>query len=114
MNSTSTNPNFKPPFRIEVSRIVQARYGTRYLSIPSSTSVQPGFDAALTKPLAWEERVSGQDIVEGSDGNTYVLSSDGSQSVPQPGWVLMAVDGDPKTGFSWTLYGILPNSGTAS
>lgn len=87
--------HFKLPVRVSVKSVVRARYsdserGTR----------------GLFKPDSWDARSQGIDVITTSDGNTINLLSDGGQSVPLPGWVLLLTDGDKEHGYRWTLYGI--------
>ncbi|NDC38492.1 MAG: hypothetical protein EBZ48_10625 [Proteobacteria bacterium] len=76
------------PVRLEVEELVQSRY--------------PGG----TRPLSWDDRMEGVDVVRGSDGSLRKLRSDGGQSPPNRGWVIMLTSGDPEHGYSWTLYGL--------
>ena len=74
---------------VVVKEIVSGRYG----SLPG-------------RPLSWDERREGIDIVRDSAGRLHRLFSDGGQSTPQPGWKLLLRDGDARAGFRWTLYGM--------
>jgi hypothetical protein len=58
------------------------------------------------RPDNWDERHSGIDIIRTTDGEVLKLLSDGMQSTPKPGWVIMLLDGNHEQGFKWTLYGI--------
>ena len=62
-----------------------------------------------SRPENWDDRVSGTDVIRTSDGVTVTLQSDGMQSTPDSGWVLMLTDGDNEKGFHWTLYGLSQN-----
>ncbi len=66
------------------------------------------------RPISWDNRFSGIDKVITDDGEELTLLSDGGQSTPAPGWILMltkndslqAKDGTNLEGLAWTLYGI--------
>lgn len=113
MEATSPRTSSHLPVRVRVTRIIESRYGDDLETI-ASKGVPPvfahreGADPLPAKPLIWDNRVSGIDVVETADGDILRLLSDGSQSVPQPGWVLMLTKGDQATGFTWTLYGLPP------
>ena len=77
-----------PPFQVQVRKVVQSRYD------------------GSGRPASWDNRRSGVDTVQTSDGQTLRLLSDGGQSVPTEGWVLMITGGDGQQGYRWTLYGI--------
>jgi len=64
------------------------------------------FVSVPNRPDNWDERHSGVDVVRTSDGEVLKLLSDGMQSTPKPGWVIMLLDGNHEQGFRWTLYGI--------
>ncbi len=75
------------PVKVTVSSIVEGRYSG-------------------PRPASWDQRIAGHDLVTLADGSVIKLQSEGGQSVPQPGWVLMITSGDANTGYSWTLYGL--------
>ena len=58
------------------------------------------------RPQSWDERVEGIDTIVTTDGRTLRLKSDGQQSPPQVGWVILLSAGDDQSGYVWTLYGI--------
>lgn len=58
------------------------------------------------RPESWDSRVAGLDVVLANDGNRYSLQSDGQQSPPQIGWEIVLREGDNRSGYYWTLYGI--------
>lgn len=74
--------------RIKVARVVASRY-------------EGGF-----RPLSWDDRRGGSDIVETVDGQRITLLSSGQQSCPQNGWEILLTGGDDEHGFTWTLYGL--------
>lgn len=80
----------KAPFRVTVASIVSSRYG----------------DLTIGRPESWDMRKEGVDVVQSSTGETIRLLSDGQQSVPQKGWVLLITDGDSTSGYRWTLFGM--------
>ncbi len=75
------------PFRSIVTGLVQGKY-------------KPG-----SKPLSWDDRSNGVDIVLDVNGEELVLDSRGDQSTPDVGWEIF-IDGKSDVGFTWTLYGI--------
>jgi hypothetical protein len=82
--------NIELPARVQVAKIVSSRY------------------EGNVRPLDWDCRKSGIDTIQTNDGKLLKLSSDGGQSPPQEGWVLVLTAGDEQAGYAWTLYG-LPN-----
>lgn len=78
--------------RIKVAHIVESRYAG-------------GF-----RPLSWDDRKSGCDVVESVDGDRIVLASSGQQSCPQTGWEILLTGGDEVRGFTWTLFGLGSNA----
>lgn len=76
------------PSRITVTKLVSSRY-------PSGK-----------RPASWDQRTSGVDVVQASDGKNIKLLSDGGQSPPRKGWVVLLTKGDEQSGFNWTLYGL--------
>jgi len=89
----------KLPARIQVHELVSSRYGLGY------TPAQD-LDDGLPRPLSWDERVSGSDVVKTHDGHTLKLRSSAQQTPPQPGWVLVLTGGSAEAGYDWTLYGM--------
>jgi hypothetical protein len=94
------------PARVQVVEVLQSRYSDpkRAASIVESQWYVPG----VSRPLSWDERTDGIDVVRIASGEILKLSSSGMQSVPKPGWVLMLTGGDADEGYRWTLYGIPP------
>jgi hypothetical protein len=76
------------PQRVEVSEIISSRYPDH------------------VRPVSWDLRKAGFDLVKSSGGQTIKLVSDGGQSPPHPGWVILLTGGDASSGYSWTLYGM--------
>jgi hypothetical protein len=74
---------------VTVKEIVSGRYG----SLPG-------------RPLSWDERREGIDIVRDDNGKLFRLFSDGGQSTPEPGWKILLRDGDERAGRRWTVYGM--------
>ncbi len=86
----------KLPQKITVSKLVSGRYGTE------------------PKPLSWDERISGVDVVLDSDGLEFQLDSSGDQGSPVEGWeVVLTGEGTSAGTYKWTLYGISNPSRTA-
>ena len=75
------------PFRAVVSSVVSGKY-------------KPG-----TKPLSWDERNSGLDVILNAEGEELVLDSRGDQSTPNTGWEIL-INGKSDKGYQWTLYGV--------
>jgi hypothetical protein len=65
------------------------------------------------KPRDWSQRVSGIDVVMDENGRVFKLFSEGDQSVPRKGSILVL---EPITTHSvenlyrWTLYGFKPET----
>ena len=72
---------------IAVSKVVSSRY-------------EPG-----TRPVSWDERVTGEEVVVSDEGDEITLVSNGGQSSPAPGWLLLLEQQD-NSSYSWTLYGL--------
>lgn len=68
-------------------------------------SVQPRY-GGKSRPSSWDDRQPGIDVVITTDGRTLRLMSDGQQSSPEPGWVLMVDGADHSDAYRWTLYGL--------
>lgn len=81
------NSDNKLPYRIVVSGLKAGRY------------------KAGSKPLSWDERVSGVDIVIDADGREIELFCEGDQSTPDAGWELL-LNGKNNDAYTWTLYGV--------
>lgn len=88
----------KVPCTVQVCEVVTNRYGT--------APVQGEAEYALNRPLAWEARREGVDVVTTVCGQTIALRSGGGQSVPQAGWKVYLTGGSATEGYTWTLYGI--------
>ena len=58
------------------------------------------------RPLQWDERKEGIDVIRTTSGEELKLLSDGQQSPPEPGWTLMLTGGSAAAGYHWTLYGL--------
>ena len=78
------------PFRDSVEELISSRYDS--------------FEGQ--KPGSWDARSEGKDVVRLKSGKTVTLFSDGGQSPPKPGWIILLTDGNPSDGYNWTLYGI--------
>lgn len=91
------------PKRVRVKEILSSRY-------------EPG-----QRPLRWNERRPGIEIVKTEQGETLELFSNGGQSTPNVGWEILLTgaaaalpeDGEKEKsqnneikGIAWTLYGI--------
>jgi len=58
------------------------------------------------RPQLWEERRAGCDRILCDDGRELRVCSDGGQSPPKKGWLIVLLGGDEDEGYQWTLYGI--------
>ncbi len=76
------------PAKVTVAKLVSSRYP----------------DAR--RPESWDDRRDGVDVIQGVETGAVKLLSDGQQSPPREGWVIMLTDGNPTDGFRWTLYGM--------
>ena len=96
------------PARVQVAGVLQSRYG----SSGDTTTIAESkwYVPELVRPLSWDDRIDGIDLVCTTGGEVIKLLSSGMQSVPRPGWVLMLVGGDIDEGYRWTLYGIPPQA----
>ena len=79
--------------KVCVVEVVSSRYGT---------------SDGGARPLLWDERHEGFDIVRIEGGETLTLKSSAMQSTPKPGWILVLTGGSQSEGYTWTLYGITP------
>jgi hypothetical protein len=60
------------------------------------------------KPLSWDDRVGGIDVILDENGTEFQLQSTGDQSPPREGWQIMLTDsGDMANTYKWTLYGLV-------
>jgi hypothetical protein len=82
------------PFRVQVAELISSRY----------------LDGK--RPLSWDNRCAGIDVVRSTDNKVIKLMSDGGQSPPQPGWIILVRPQDSEP-YAWTLYGI-PPAGTVA
>lgn len=76
------------PAKITVAKLVSSRY-------PNAR-----------RPESWDDRKEGIDVVQAAENGQVKLLSDGQQSPPREGWVIMLTDGNANEGFRWTLYGM--------
>jgi hypothetical protein len=90
------------PARFQVCELISSRYGA-----PVSGR---GFSCNPQRPLSWDERKEGVDVVRTLSGEEVKLYSSPMQSPPQPGWVVLITGGSGDTGYTWTLYGIPPQT----
>ena len=96
MNSTHQNEGQRALHlnaKVVVEEVVSSRYG--------------GGDGGV-RPLLWDERRAGNDMVRIGGGEIITLQSSAMQSTPKPGWVLVLTGGSQGEGYAWTLYGITP------
>jgi len=81
--------SLKLPCRVQVSSIESSRYPPTH-----------------ERPSSWDRRVDGIDVVRTTEGQVLPLQSDGQQSPPKDGWIILITAGDEQSGYIWTLYGI--------
>lgn len=93
--SSSHNEVRRLPARIQVAELVSSRYVETAGSLPE-------------RPMSWDERKEGTDLIRTTSGETVRLYSSAMQSPPKPGWVVLITGGSGDTGYTWTLYGIPP------
>ncbi len=80
------------PILLKVDSLIESRYSNN------------------ERPLSWDNRKSGVDVILTPDGKKLKLQSDGGQSPPKRGWSLLLTNGDPKNGYAWTLYSMPKSS----
>lgn len=78
--------------RVTVKKVLSSRYATS------------------SRPSSWDERKDGIDCIRTTSGEEIKLLSNGQQSTPKEGWVILLQDGSEEKGFTWTLYGIPPGA----
>ena len=78
----------KLPHRVTIQSLISSRY------------------AEGERPGSWDNRVEGMDVVRSTDGEELKLWSDGGQTPPKAGWVLMLIDVADAGAYRWTLYGL--------
>ena len=83
------------PARLHVKQLLSSRYDDLY---------DQGFPRG-ERPLAWEKRRAGVDVVTDAEGRVFRLQSDGQQSPPQADWVIVVRGGSSEQGYEWTLHG---------
>lgn len=82
------------PRRIVVKEVLESRYA-------------PG-----ERPVSWDKRTPGIELILTTEGERIPLYSSGGQSSPNTGWELLLMrpiatqEGGEESAASWTLYGI--------
>ena len=100
MNHVSKNATANAPHsnaRVRVSELVSSRYD---VVGPSGSTI------GHERPLLWDDRKEGVDVVRVGPGEVVKLHSSYMQSPPKPGWIILLTAGDALHGYTWTLYGI--------
>lgn len=66
------------------------------------------------RPLKWETRVEGLEVIRDESGAAIRLWSGAAQAAPSPGCQLFLVKrregGENEVGYEWTLYGLSPSN----
>jgi hypothetical protein len=91
--------------QIKVARVVSSR---RYSDLERDYDVTEDLFLSPNRPANWEERLDGCEVIESVDGEQIQLWSDGMQSTPKPGWVILTTGGSQESGYTWTLYAMPP------
>jgi hypothetical protein len=102
-NASSTNGgagSLNLHAKAQVAEVLSSRYDS---ALQSPEEKRVGY-----RPAAWDERREGLDVVRTTSGEALRLFSNGAQSVPKPGWVIVVTGGSFESGYTWTLYGIPP------
>jgi hypothetical protein len=99
------------PARLQVAEVLESRYSSE--SERSQIFKDQWFVPELNRPMSWDDRRGGVDVVRVAGGEVVRLLSSGMQSVPKPGWVIILTSGSEEGGYSWTLYG-LPAAGSSA
>jgi hypothetical protein len=90
--------------RIEVAELLRSRYGVGDAPCCSADTSR----CTENRPLSWDQRFVGIDLVRTTGGDSVRLLSSPMQSPPKPGWVILLTGGNSEEGYTWTLYGIPP------
>jgi hypothetical protein len=77
--------------RVTVAEVLRSRY-------------TPG-----KRPVRWDERFAGAEVVRSTDDREVLLFSNGGQSSPAAGWELLLTQPRGEASWEWTLYGIKPS-----
>jgi hypothetical protein len=89
-----------PHARFCVTELVSSRY-----DVSNGEEVKVGHE----RPVLWDDRREGLDLVRAAHGEVVKLYSSYMQSPPKPGWNILLTGGDAVHGYTWTLYGITPH-----
>lgn len=109
----------KLPRRITVGRIIASRYsdaqvgsvsggekGTNLHVVGGKNKADEGSVVNTPeRPFVWDERCDGVDKIETTEGEVIELWSEGMQSPPKPGWVILLREQGAE-GYAWTLYAL--------
>jgi len=94
------------PVRLEVAKIESSRYPSTGASMNGASFNAANSSAPPKRPLSWDDRVEGIDVIVTTAGKRVQLWSDGQQSPPLPGWGIIVTGGDATAGYRWTLYSL--------
>jgi hypothetical protein len=94
----NSHPSASLPKKIVIKSRLSSRYDEHY----ADGRLQAG-----ARPSRWENRIAGVDRVLSESGDEIALMSDGQQSPPSEGWVVMLTE-QRVEGYTWTLYGLPP------
>jgi hypothetical protein len=100
MNGTTQNTTTHPILDLPKKVVVKTRLTSRYDHFYAEGRLESG-----GRPMLWENRVEGLDRILTDQGEELVLYSDGQQSPPSAGWVVMLTE-KKADGYAWTLYGL--------
>jgi hypothetical protein len=103
-NPSSERHEWRHSARVQVAELVSSRYEAAADSLCEPENGR----SCSARPLSWDERVGGVDIVTTVGGDSIKLFSSPMQSPPKPGWVILLTGGNSTDGYTWTLYGIPP------
>lgn len=103
-HSSSERHEWRHSARVQVAELVSSRYEAAAAACCGPAKER----GCAARPLSWDERVDGVDVVKTVGGDSIKLFSSSMQSPPKPGWVILLTGGNSTDGYTWTLYGIPP------
>ena len=109
---TAAQPHLMQGWKLEHSYTsLPEHFFTRISPTPVREPKLVIFNHALAQSLGLGFKKTSDNPSENSptdikDGSTITLLSDGQQSPPKAGWVVLLYEGSEQDGYRWTLYGI--------